>query len=842
MSLRAILGAKRYAMQDLWFACAVLSWLGWIKVSGIIATFLGNTVVARSASVEAINAWASVPEQYKIVSFFEYAIEIAGALVLGLIALVFFSRRRSQPVVDESKTVTRNIAFSILALVLIVNIAVVRFGGVRGIALWLALAVVMGFALVRESTTLRIARLFGWTIPAVASIAIIVFAVVPAINGKVVLKNDYMEIPGKTLLSDGRTVVNQAYINQNHLDGFAIPDIMAPEGQRVDLSRYPHIEAPDNDFIRALSSRRLDTFYYQRDTHTLYVHSNTPPAVLTGLQADAPDEDSAKLMKALKFASAGQAATNTEREPDAAQADFIAANRYELAAQVQLGRFFYHHTYFFGPILDYSLGIPAQKYSMLYGFGSTVSLAHLLHSMGGVTLDHYFTVFYASYLIYALMVVAIAGGILSDRRYLFIILAGVLGFFVLPGYEDFLQAPGFNPLRHAFDFLVFLGIFGFLRTRNWILGLALAACTVIAVWWSSEFGVLSMISVVAAMLCAGLSARQYRVPAAVIGVLTVAGTLAMMGYLHRFAAPNPTAVYSLIGVSMPVTDSHFVDLAASLVMLTLVGVIGLLVHERASSARALSLASVGMAAASYFVASLMYVVWYPSPHHLAPIFPSLALAIACLSKAMLVDHQSRKWEDRILAWTPALLTLVLLPALVLYGIDYRHYQSSSRRHVVYTWPFDTLKARTTMDPEPFQRAVDLIHKYDPSHRIVLISKYSHLLPLLAGSFNDVGLPELESTLVTHREESIVEDAVRRSGKRYIFVDSTIDDPTLGEIPDSNGVLSKMPGFVDEAKGRVLALSVLRDVFNDIRSQYRLVETTPVISVYERIGNDTHGAH
>lgn len=840
MNLRAMLSARHHSVRDLWFACVVLSWIGWIKVSGIIAVTVGNAVIARYGSISTVNAWASVPEQYKIVSFFEYAIEIAGALVLGLIALIFFVKRRRS--VQGVPTVSREVALTLLVVALAVNLAVVRFGGLRGITLWSALALVLGFALVREATTLRIARVFGWTLPILASIGIIAFAVVPAIDGSVVLKNDYIEIPGKTRLPDGRVVVNQTYINTNHIDGFAIPDIMAPPGHRVDLDHYPHTEAPDSEFVHFLTSTSLQSFFYRNDTHTLYVHSNALPMVLAQAQHDAPDEDSANLVKALTFATHQKLTDERLQQADPSISNFIAINRYELAAQVQLGRFFYHHTYFFGPILSYSLGIPPKQISMLYGFGSTLSLAHLFKWMGGVTLDHYFTVFYAAYLAYALLVLITAALILSDRRYLCIIIVGLFGYLVLPGYEDFLQAPGFNPLRHWLDFVTFLCVFGFVRSRSRTMGLAVVVSSTLAIWWSAEFGVLGMISVFAGLLCAGLSDRAFRVRAAVIAALTAIAGILTIGYLHQFAAPNPTAVYSLIGVSMPVTDSHFVDLTASLVMLALVCVIGLLVYGQAASRRAQALASVGISASSYFVASLMYVVWYPSSHHLAPLAPSFALAFACLSKAMWVDHHaSGNWERRVLAGAPAFLTLLLLPALVSFGVEFRHYHASTARHVVFDWKFDMLNARTTMDPAPFQRAVELMRKYEPSDRVVLLSKYSHLLPLLAARYNDVGLPEIESTLVSEREESIVENAVRRSHNRYIFVDSTIDDPMLGEIPDAQGVFSAMPGFVDQATGRVLALSVLKTVFDNVRSDYRLVETSPVLSVYERVGAANPGS-
>ncbi len=290
-----------------------------------------------------------------------------------------------------------------------------------------------------------------------------------------------------------------------------IPDLLAAPGRRVDLDRFPNVRSDKTDFVEYLVRSNSQFFAYDQAQHLLYVHSNIPSALLSKMKAESPNDEGRQLIRSLGFAVQTDRLNTDATPPEADQINFLKNSRYELAAQVQLGRFFYHHTYFFGPMLSYSLGVSPNKIPMLYGFGSTLSLAQALKWMGGVNLNNYFTFFYASYIGYMVLVLVASYFILKDRRYLSIICVGLLGYLVLPGYEDFLQAPGFNPLRHWPDFIIFATLYWFARSRSWVAGLAVAVVSCLAIWWSAEFGMLVMLSAIAGCVYAGLSVREFRI-------------------------------------------------------------------------------------------------------------------------------------------------------------------------------------------------------------------------------------------------------------------------------------------------------------------------------------------
>ncbi len=255
---------------------------------------------------------------------------------------------------------------------------------------------------------------------------------------------------------------------------------------------------------------------------------------------------------------------------------------------------------------------------------------------------------------------------------------------------------------------------------------------------------------------------------------------------------------------------------------------------RIKSRNAQALCTVGIASASYFVASLMYVVWYPSSHHLAPTVPSLALALACLCKALFMDISASKTEQHTLVALPAFFALLTFAtdAFICRGISFlpeieraSHGLRVELRHVQGTYDHESQTLRRRCK---FNQAIQSVPR-----RSLLFQNTAICYRFWPGNITMLVFPELESTLVTSKEELIAQRTIENGGHKYIFVDSTIDDPTLGEIPDSDGYLATLPGFYDEATGRMLALSVLRDVFDGLRHHYRLVARTPLLSVYER---------
>jgi hypothetical protein len=830
MNFAELINSKYYSFREIWFSCFVSLWLGWLKVSNSIALSLTFKFLTAPHDM---NAWGSIPAQFKAVAFFQYGLQIAGILGLGVVALATFWRHKPSTVTD-SRYISRPAAVYILLLAGIFNLSIFFVSPLMGGGLWLVLLVCMFLALLRESIILFSAKIINWYISTLLLVLVIFLAVVPSMLGTQALKNDYLDIPEKTILRDGMVIDNQSYINKFNLEGMAVPDLSSSTAGEKFSDYFPGVKTKKTDFVQYLIDSQRQLFAYDQEKGMLFVRRDVDPQDLNKFSAFAKNNDDAQLINGLQSElphaqpSASVGAVSSE------QSEFIKYNLYELSAQVQLGRFFYHHSYFFGPMLFYSIGIDTNRLSMLYGFGDTISVAKVLKWIGGVNFNNYFKVFYASYLLYLVIVILVSWVVLRDRRYFSLVIVGLLAYLVLPGYEDLLQAPGFNPLRHWPDFLMFLALYHFAKSGSWVAGILVALVTAFAIWWSREFGVLIMIGSLAGLTFIGMLVPNFRRAAIATVAISIVSAISVMWYLQGILAPNPSAIYSLIGISMPGTNLHEIDLLTTIIMMVFVVVILLIVTRRIESQRERTLFTVGIACCAYFVASLIYVVWYPSSHHLAPMMPSLMLAIACLVKALCLKSPSNLTERRLLALLPAISMLLVLAPAASFAKEFLAYKQSNQHHVVYTSNLDMLKIKTTMDPKPFESAVDLIRKYDKSNEVVIISKYSHLLPILAAKFNDVGFPELESNLVTKKEVDIARQAIEKSGQEYVFVDRNIEDSMISEIPDSDSYFATLPGFHDEATGRVLALSVLKDVFDGLKGNYKLVESTDLISVYQKV--------
>jgi hypothetical protein len=513
---------------------------------------------------------------------------------------------------------------------------------------------------------------------------------------------------------------------------------------------------------------------------------------------------------------------NNSISTSAESLDFIAKNKNELLNQTKAGWFFYHHGYNFGPINALSLGASAYQQTMVYGWLNTVTQSKVLELLEMSNYPGYFKMYFAEYIAY--FAVFLLGVWSIFKRLETVVFAAILvisALFFL-GIELIKLAPGFNPVRHIFDIPVFYLLYRYLAQNSKSYLILACVVALFAILWSKDFGLFLTLSVGGAVVFKGIKQRPFQLmPLFVGGITAVAG---MLLYFYPMPGANPTANYMLLGVGSPQAASGAIFGLLVIVSLLLAATIAIKQSE------AYTILAIGMAL--YFVQSLTYYIWYPALHHILGVAPVFILWLVVLFHGGV--SQSTHWGKRQSTVLILLLVFVYLPASVNFYWGMHAYNQTFKNHQLYNWSFDKARLVSTMEPTLFEEAAKLIKHYSQNNNgIFIVSKYDHILPILAGKYSAMPYNELPTNLASPREVVVASEAILQNKPAFLFVDSDIGRNLNGEIPIESDPVAIQLGLFGEANARVMVLEGLNEVYTLVASKYERCEAGRLISVYCR---------
>jgi hypothetical protein len=506
--------------------------------------------------------------------------------------------------------------------------------------------------------------------------------------------------------------------------------------------------------------------------------------------------------------------------------DFIDRNEVRSEAREAKGWFLYHHNYNFGPMYALSLGASPDKQAMVYGWLSTVTQGQLLESLGMMNYQGYFKEYFSAYLV--CFAIFLLGIWLIFKRLDTLAFAGILAISALLelGIELIKLAPGFNPVRHIFDVPVFYLLYRYLALDRKAYLLYACGLAIFSILWSKDFGLYLSLSVGVAVLFKGIKLRPFQqVPIYIGGTMLVVGSLL---YFYPMPGSNPTAIYMLMGVGSPQATA-----AQIFPLLVWVGVL-LAATIWVKQSESYKVLTVGMAL--YFVMSLTYYIWYPSLHHIWGVAPVFILWIAALYHGWMSNIQDKRKIATLQTLVFAPLLLVYLAAFV-HFYKYQHsYNQTFATHELYHWPFENASFTSTIDPELFEDATNLIKQYSPDIKgIYIISKYDHILPILAGKYSAMPYNELLTNLASPKEVDVAAKAVLTNKPAFLFVDSdighSVNIKSALEREDKFVHLHDLFGSAIYREGDIL--SPLNMVYRNVADQYKKCASGKLISVYCR---------
>jgi hypothetical protein len=782
---------------------------GMLVFAMFLGHLLGKAIPVPVHLISGLYGWAQPHAGHgKIITLMQYMVPVA-MLVLYLPLTHHYADRLASSRAGNARPLSRLWVFFLISFLinlglLLANKDKVGMLGLLGV-IWLLIFLWLPVSMRRD----RWLSIPAWILGEGRTVKLTMLAVLLAsyglifvllISNPVVVGQDYVHISQRTILKDGTSVDNLEYINQHRIAGLQI---------------YDPRKSADGIRIKTHDCEQSRRELVSRD-------GSNQGKVLCGSDGDL-------LVKAPFVIWDGQADTTPLAAAD--EEDFIRRNSLPgLAEQVKQGWFLFHHGYNFGPMSALSLGASAEQQTMVYGWLSTVAQGKFLEATDNMSYPGYFKLFYALYLAYFAMF--LAGVWLIFRNLATVVFAAALVVTaVLTLQIGYIQlAPGFNPVRHFFDVPAFYFLYRGLAEKRSGFMLMAAGLALFAILWSKDLGLFLATSTGGALLLYGWLQRPYVWSAIFMGGMTVLGGLWL--YAYPLPGANPTSIYMLLGVGAPTAEPG--EIFNALILMALMA----LTTFRMKQSVPFKFLTIAMA--FYCSQGVTYYIWYPELHHIWGVAPVFILWMAALYHGW-INRQEKSGKLRPEWVLVPLFVLLYLPAQVHFQRDLKAYQERLGNHELYQWTFERASIRSTMDPALFEEAVRAIQKYEKGNGLYIISRYDHILPVLAGKYSAMPFNELQTNLVSPREVEAAAEAILEGAPEYIFVDSDIGrnyvestgrTESIDYRAESAGI--KLQQMYGEGVARERLAYVLDKVYRRVAERYTKCETTGLISVYRRI--------
>ena len=655
------------------------------------------------------------------------------------------------------------------------------------------------------------------------------FMFYPFIHGRIFILNDYLDVPEYTMV-DGKYVDNASFIRAHKIGKLNKYD------PRIDQGRSPKVieglslkTEPTQDLLMFVH-KHSDRYFYDYGSRSLQISghmlANNIENEFYILTLIIGQENLSNLVR--MFTVSDQYYNGDEYYKSTVES-FLGKNYLELCYQVFPGHYFHHHNYMLSPVNEYFLGKDPVGINFFYGKLSSLILAKAVSLFGGMNFQNYLHASYCFYILYYLICVVVIFAIFRDLGFSILAAVVVYASLHMVGYDSIASAPGFNPLRHFFDLFVILFLYYFTlnNQRRYLVGCL--GFAILSVMCNREFGAVILMALIVPLFIYFYAKRSegsfLNFFIVILGIV-----LSVLIIAFWYHTDNPMAVYSIIGLGIPVlrfNELILMELALIPFYLFLIKVINC----------AKNLKYIALYLLVYFQLICIYLVWNPASNHFFSLGAIWGLGIVVFAK-MLIDY---KWSEGfkiryLVPITVSVFALFYVPSLFFYYFEKHAYDNIRLTHRVYAWNFERASFDTTMDPSVFAGDIRLINKYVPRDKaIYIISKYDNFLPFLAGKYSAMPYLEVITSLVTQREINNCINVILENRPEYIFVDTDISRNLNGDVFYKNDSFVKMvaPDLWVASSARVKMLKYLREIYYGIQDQYSPAEAGMLVTVYKR---------
>lgn len=640
--------------------------------------------------------------------------------------------------------------------------------------------------------------------------------------------NEFLALQTQTRMAGAVTQPSLDFIADRQMEGLNIPLPGVPSHTPFHLALTGSAAyAKGQELVFSFP----ELYWFNEPTGTLEIHRIGNTNQYQTLLSIAPPSAVADLQRLFRD-DMGDALALATRQYSAEEKNFLKLNRPELERSLLLGRFFYHHNFIFSAAVARAQNAGVEHGSQ-YGKGLTQGFAVVIAAVPeNFRFNTYLLFLYVSYPLYLLLLFAVgrACGLTSWQVYFAV--AATIASFLLSEIETVRLGVGLAPWRHLFDVVVLYAVWRYGRRPslpNWTL---LAATVFVSIYWSLEMGIFIGLSAAGALLALAIQQRNVRLLVFFVGLVLVVLVSWFVSDPHAQALTWPV----LAGVNTPSIPFGFISAAATFSCGLLAAWLWL-VRRLDGDEKALGWWCMAGAVVFYSAASIIYLLFYPRPHHLVPVIPAMSLGLAGGWALFIHGSQGDSINPRMrLVASGATAALVLGVAMLalLRTVEVVGENRIFTSHIAHRWEFPAARLMSTADPILLEQSVAMIRARNPQAVVDILSPWEvAVLPLSGKGKNGPFVVSFDS-LLTEREVNLLANHLVHHGNDMIFVDSRLvtghyELPLLEDAYMNNRLLASVL--------RVRAHATLRKVFTKIQGCYRLEEQGPLISAYRRVTED-----
>jgi hypothetical protein len=776
----------------------------------------------------AVHAWAGLPPLPKVHSMVQY---VVFTCLVGLVISLSFLMGRlcfwpSQLTRGQSIGALAY-CFSVVLLPFASWLAPLIFPLGFGMGLWLILVaappvlVLVSDGLQREAGILIGRKIFRVSyLPILCGLLLIssvIFLYQTSWNSRLIFQNEFSALPEYTKLASGEWVENNAFIRENRLHGRALDDPCSEKDAGLLCIRIPRnsFESPRAAFLAFPIGSGL-SYDWDREILLSYRPLNDKEC----LQIRAWVRSAENYCKLASTAESKLASTAEKKSSpffllDQRIEEFYHLNISTIDLQTHLGRFFFHHAYFYLPVLHSTMDgeirgdIPASPLPIQYGQGLTQVFSAIFKIMDDSSFENYFRIYWIGPGLYLLLCVFAVYGITGRGDLAVAMGALVVILFPFELIVAMRLAPGFNPWRHLPDVLCFWSVSWYATRPSWRSGALRATSIALLFWWNREFGLFMLAGSLAwhFLSIAQGHGRQLRL----IGQATL--EILLVIFAHLFFSPgvvgeNELMAYNLLGVGIPPTRWLDVFLYAALWGGLLILTVWLRRKaESAFSSSALDVAGVGFAYAAF---CSTYALWNPSPNHSLVVWLCASVPIICLVSAGIARMESVYFHvgRQLSIYFSTVLTVLALFSAAYAGLSHQHFvKGLFTNHRVFEWKFPSFNGRTTADPAPVAASLELVNLELPTGPLTLLSRHDVLFHVVSGRLSTLPYIDVTSALIGLGMIDSMRTRIEAIRPEVIFMDTDIFDPREPELYGFGATVSP-PAVLRHRAGHLAALGLL----------------------------------
>lgn len=620
--------------------------------------------------------------------------------------------------------------------------------------------------------------------------------------------NEYFNIPEKTLINH-TYIDNTLFFTENLSSSITHKSDVTKE-----LVESNCINAKPSDLNIFTPSLHDTTFYYNVDKNITCINGLLDTKIFNSLN----NQDMYFLLQSLQEASIMQ----DRYIRDSNFSRFLKYNKFEIHWQT-LSRFMIHHNSFvFIPVGELHDGKDIKTINAQYGLGNIYLFNYILNALDDISFDNILRINYISYLLYFALFIFILYEITQKIELTLFSFLTCLAYINFRGYDFLILPPGESPWRHLFDIVILYCLYQFGEKkykRYWILALLLG---LVSIFMNPQIGLMIFI----AALVSGIFYVLYEKREVAFHGLTIGMGIFLAGLIYsQVSSSNDLSQYYIDGViGFPIS---FVSMF-KILLIIIIGYFLLwkLIRDR-NCTNYLYLIFLFI----YSQELIVYVVW----HFDINGFKSRAF-IYILTIILLLYNLQYAITEKIKTYvvTAAIGVAVLLYTSSVFKLykSKDSYETIFKTHETYEWDFERAKILSTMNPSYFKEAINLLNQYSKDNNgIFILSEYDNFIPFLAKKYSLMPFFDLKWYLLTPKELEKCKALVHTAKPEYLYVDTHIDRNLNNEIIDTK--FPKISYLNQESIWRVQRLKLLNEIFQAVKNDYELTQSSPLISVYKR---------